>query len=123
MVSINNTASLQALDLDILTQYTQAIGGEALLGSVDIFEQQFPLYIDNLLSFYRQGDNKGVTEEAHKMKGAAGAVGLLRLAALSQKIQDSSAADWATNYPQYIQSIETCYAADVVELREYLTSC
>lgn len=123
MASLNNVALSEALDLDILTQYTQAIGGQALLGSVDIFEQQFPLYIESLIGCHLKGDKKGVTEEAHKMKGAAGAIGLLRLGALSQKIQDSSASDWPDNYPDYIKNIQQHYAGDVVLLREYLDSC
>jgi two-component system aerobic respiration control sensor histidine kinase ArcB len=120
MASLNNAASSAALNLEILAQYTQAIGGQALLGSVDILEQHFPLYIESLVSYHQSGDNKLLVEEAHKMKGAAGSVGLLRMCELSQKIQDSSAADWADNYPEYIETIKLHYAGDVALLREYL---
>jgi len=120
MASLDNAAFAQALDLEILAQYTQAIGGQALLGSVDILEQHFPKYIESLVGYHQAGDNKLLVEEAHKMKGAAGSVGLLRLCQLSQKIQDSSAADWLANYPDYIASIELHYAGDVALLRQYL---
>ncbi|NRA85543.1 MAG: Hpt domain-containing protein [Gammaproteobacteria bacterium] len=122
MTSINSS-DLSVLDLDILTQYTQAIGGQALLGSVDIFEQQFPLYIDNLVACLQCGDIKGLTEEAHKMKGAAGAVGLFRLGALSNKLQNSNHVDWAQCHLDYIKGIKLYLKSDVDSLREYLLSC
>jgi len=120
MASLVNMAQVPALDLDILVQYTQAIGGQALLGSVDIFELHFPQYIDSLIAYHQADDKKLLVEEAHKMKGAAGSVGLRRLCQLSQKIQDNSAADWLDNYPDYIDSIKQYYAGDVAELRAYL---
>lgn len=116
-------ADLPALDLDILIQYTQVIGGQALMGSVDIFEQQFPLYINSLISYHQSGQSKSLTEEAHKMKGAAGAIGLFRLGAISQKLQQSDANDWQNNCKAYIEDIQLYYSNDVSTLKEYLLSC
>lgn len=108
------------LNLDILTQYTQAIGGQVLLGSVDIFSQQYPKYINDLIAFHDAGDTKSVAEQGHKMKGAAGAIGLARLGDWAQYIQSNEAQDWQVNYPKFIAKIEQNYQQDIATLRTYL---
>ena len=123
MMTSIKPAELSALDLDILTQYTEAIGGPALMGSVEIFEQQFPLYMSNLIDYHLSGELKQLAEEAHKMKGAAGAIGLLRLGAISQKLQLSDACDWQENCGGYIKDIQCYYSDDVKTLKAYLLSC
>jgi len=110
------------LNLDILTQYTQAIGGKALLGSVDIFAQQYPQYLSELLERHQDGDLKGVASQGHKMKGAAGAIGLDRLGEWAQQIQHHEAVGWQTFYPKFIAKIEQTYEQDIATLRSYLES-
>jgi len=114
--------STNVLDMDILNQYTQAIGGKALLGSVDVFAQQYPLYLSELLASHLAGDFKAVMEHGHKMKGAAGAIGLARLGHWAQYIQHNEAPEWRENLPQFIAKIEQCYQQDIATLRAYLES-
>lgn len=118
-----NLAFDQILELDILEQYTQAIGGQALLGSVDLFAQQYPQYLAILRTSFEKGDFKGAAEEGHKMKGAAGAIGLARLSQWAQLIQHSESTDWMTTTPKVITLLEQSYEADITSLRQYLVSC
>lgn len=115
-------AESTVLNLDILTQYTSAIGGKALLGSVDIFAQQYPLYLAELKTLQQEGDEKGVAAQGHKMKGAAGAIGLARLCEWAQYIQHNETQDWSQGYPKFISQIESCYEQDIATLRRYLES-
>lgn len=111
------------LNIDILSQYTQAIGGKVLLGSVDVFSQQYPQYLAQLKEAHIAGDLKEVAAQGHKMKGASGAIGLSRLGEWAQFIQHSEALDWPEYYPKFIEKIEQNYLQDIVELRRYLESC
>ncbi|MDP2560960.1 Hpt domain-containing protein [Psychrobium sp. 1_MG-2023] len=116
----NSLESDQILDLDILTQYTQAIGNDVLLISVNVFEQQYPQYVAELLAFQSAADHKEVAAQGHKMKGAAGAIGLHRLANWAQIIQHSEAESWNTTYPQAIELIEQYYQSDIDALKRFL---
>lgn len=110
----------QILELDILEQYTQAIGGQALLGSVDLFAQQYPQYLAILRAAFESGDYKSAAEEGHKMKGAAGSIGLARLSQWAQLIQHSESIDWMTTTPKVISLLEQSYEGDIASLRQYL---
>ncbi len=118
----SNLEATMVLDLDILNQYTQAIGGKVLLGSVDIFSQQYPQYLAELVAFQEAGDLISVAAQGHKMKGAAGAIGLARLGEWAQYIQHSEAADWHEHFPKFIEKIAQCYQQDIDTLRNYLES-
>jgi len=121
MTSETNLAYDQVLELDILEQYTQAIGGQALLGSVELFAQQYPQYLSVLRSHFENADYDLVAEEGHKMKGAAGAIGLARLGQWAQLIQQRDNEQWMANTPKVIELLETTYEADIDKLRQYLS--
>lgn len=116
-------ASDQILELDILEQYTQAIGGQALLGSVDLFAQQYPQYLAELRAAYNSGDYKLTAEHGHKMKGAAGAIGLARLSHWAQLLQQADAPQWTESAPLLIEKLSDSYQGDIEQLRQYLLSC
>lgn len=113
----------QVLELDILEQYTQAIGGQALMGSVDLFAQQFPQYLAELTSAFDAQDYKLTAEHGHKMKGAAGAIGLARLSQWAQMLQNRDNEQWLEEAPQIIDYLSTQYRGDIEKLRMYLSSC
>jgi len=120
MVLVNNLESTTVLDLELLGQYTQAIGGKALLGSVDVFLVQYPLYLAELVAFQLAGDSQAIKDQGHKMKGAAGAIGLVRLGLWAQYIQHDDGCDWQDNVPKYIAKIEQYYQHDIAVLRDHL---
>jgi two-component system aerobic respiration control sensor histidine kinase ArcB len=111
----------QVLELDILEQYTQAIGGQALLGSVDLFAQQYPQYLSILRGHFDNEQYELAAEEGHKMKGAAGAIGLARLGQWAEIIQNRDNDQWMINTPKIIQLLESLYESDIENLRQYLS--
>ena len=113
----------QVLELDILEQYTQAIGGQALMGSVDLFAQQFPQYLAELTAAFDAKDYQLTAEHGHKMKGAAGAIGLARLSQWAQMLQNRDNEQWLEEAPQVINYLSTHYSGDIDKLRTYLSSC
>lgn len=72
------------LDLPFLTDYASTVGKPVLLSSVDLFEKMMPDYMAVLDSNMIAKDQAGVVEEAHKIKGAAGSIGLRRLQHISR---------------------------------------
>ena len=117
----NETDLADVLDLDTLTQYKQAIGAEALLSSVDLFEQLYPEYLGLIEQALERQDNDVITSEAHKLKGATGSVGLLRLCKLAQKVQVSSTEDWDTQHPVWIAEIRERVSGDIALLKDWLS--
>lgn len=114
---------VQVLDLDILEQYTQAIGGKVLLGSVDLFAEQYPQYLKVLRQHYDNGDYDSTAAEGHKMKGAAGSIGLARLSLWGQMIQSRDQEQWVENTAKVIKLLESTYVSDIETLRSYLNNC
>jgi len=114
---------VQVLNLDILEQYTQAIGGKALLGSVGLFAEQYPEYLKTLKQHYDNGDYDLTASQGHKMKGAAGSIGLDRLGQWGQMIQDRDQEKWIENTSKIIQLLESTYVSDIETLRQYLNNC
>lgn len=116
----NQTELSEILDLGTLTQYKQAIGAEALLTSVELFEQLFPEYLGHMEQGLASQDESLITSEAHKLKGATGSVGLMRLCQLSQKIQVSSTDDWQSQHPVWIKQVRELISGDIALLKEWL---
>ncbi|WP_163931978.1 Hpt domain-containing protein [Paraferrimonas sp. SM1919] len=112
----------EILDLHTLEQYITAIGAATLLKSVVLFEGLMPEYIAKLESHYKAQEKKALCEEAHKFKGAAGSVGLLRLHMLAENLQHGEREQWQEQHPIWIEAILSNAQADLKLLSDYLNS-
>ena len=65
-------------------------------------------------------DKQGIVEEAHKIKSAAGAVGLKRIYQLAQQAQSPDLPAWQENIHDWVDSISAEYQGDLERLREWL---
>lgn len=74
--------------MSFLTDYADMVGKEVLVGAVELFEQMMPQYLQELDARLER-DREGVTSEAHKIKSAAGAIGLKRLHQLAKLAQSA----------------------------------
>ncbi|MFG0835537.1 aerobic respiration two-component sensor histidine kinase ArcB [Aeromonas bivalvium] len=108
------------LDLGFLTDYADTVGKGVLISSVDLFEQMMPDYMAVLDSNMTARDQAGVVEEAHKIKGAAGSIGLRRLQQLAQLIQSPDQPAWWENVEDWIESLRRAYPGDIARLRTWL---
>ncbi|SDI62488.1 HPt (histidine-containing phosphotransfer) domain-containing protein [Ferrimonas sediminum] len=114
-----NTASL---DLQTLDAYCSAIGAATLLKSVVMFEQMAPEYLQTMAAAMQCSDKPLLCSEAHKLKGAAGSVGLKRIQMLSQQLQCGDEPQWQAEHGQWYQDIESHLEEDIASLKAYLSA-
>ncbi|SIQ59233.1 PAS/PAC sensor hybrid histidine kinase [Aeromonas sp. RU39B] len=108
------------LDIGFLEDYAGAVGKSVLSSSVDLFEKMMPEYMAVLDSNMTARDQKGIAEEGHKIKGAAGSIGLHRIQQLGQQIQTTELPAWWENVEDWIETMRREYPADVARLRAWL---
>ncbi|ASA55174.1 aerobic respiration two-component sensor histidine kinase ArcB [Vibrio gazogenes] len=108
------------LDLDMLGAYVDIVGKQPVLDSIEMFETMMPDYLDILDSNMVAKDQNGIVSEAHKIKGAAGSIGLARIQAVAQKAQSPQAPAWWENITDWVEEIKTEYAQDIQCLRQWL---
>ncbi|PJZ02551.1 aerobic respiration two-component sensor histidine kinase ArcB [Pantoea rodasii] len=112
--------SRMLLDVEMLEQYIELVGPGLITQSLTMFEQMMPGYLDVLDSNMMARDQKGIAEEGHKIKGAAGSVGLLHLQKLAKQIQSPELPAWWDNVQEWIDELKHEWQHDVNVLREWV---
>ncbi|MFP2770940.1 aerobic respiration two-component sensor histidine kinase ArcB [Oceanisphaera sp. KMM 10153] len=112
----------QVLDTVFLTDYVDTVGAAILLSSVDMLDKMAGDYLSKLNGFMAEKDQDGIVEEAHKIKGAAGSVGLKRMQLLAQQIQSPDLPDWWQQLDARVNELNALLPADLVILRRWLES-
>ncbi|WP_413113002.1 aerobic respiration two-component sensor histidine kinase ArcB [Thaumasiovibrio sp. DFM-14] len=109
------------LDLDMLESYVDIVGSQPVLDSIAMFESLMPEYMAILDSNMTAKDQKGIASEAHKIKGAAGSIGLKQIQQIAQKAQspDEQPA-WWENINDWIEQIRSGYPYDIQMLKQWL---
>ncbi|MDE8753939.1 aerobic respiration two-component sensor histidine kinase ArcB [Pectobacterium polaris] len=108
------------LDIPMLEQYLDLVGPKLIHQSLEMFEQMVPGYLAILDSNMTARDEKGITEEGHKIKGAAGSVGLRHLQQVAQQIQTSSLPAWWDNVQEWVDELKHDWRHDVQVLRDWV---
>ncbi len=108
------------LDLDMLESYVDIVGTQPVLDSIEMFEQMMPDYIEVLDSNMTAKDQAGIVSEAHKMKGAAGSIGLKHIQGLAQKSQSPDLPAWWENIGDWVEEIKNSYQNDIQLLKQWL---
>lgn len=108
------------LDLTFLNEYAQMVGKPVLGQAVSLFEQMLPDYLAHLATNLTAKDQKGIVSEAHKLKSAAGAIGLKRLFELAQQAQSPDLPAWWENIGDWIDTIKRTAPKDLAELQQWL---
>ncbi len=67
-----NSKSEALLDIPMLEQYLELVGPKLITDGLAVFEKMMPGYVSVLESNLTAQDKKGIVEEGHKIKGAAG---------------------------------------------------
>ncbi len=109
------------LDLEMLESYIGIVGPDPMKESVKMFEELMPGYVDVLTSNLTAKDQKGIVSEAHKIKGAAGSVGLKHIQQIAQKAQTPDTPAWSENIADWVEEIKNEYQHDVQVLKEWLS--
>lgn len=115
-----NSLNEQRLDLEMLESYLSLVGVELVMKNVQMFDDLLPDYLALLEQAFADNNNKEIIEQAHKIKGAAGSVGLKALQTLSNKLQSPELATWQEEKEKWFDLIKKSYREDLALLRHWL---
>ncbi|EMZ77598.1 aerobic respiration two-component sensor histidine kinase ArcB [Escherichia coli] len=115
-----NSKSEALLDIPMLEQYLELVGPKLITDGLAGFEKMMPGYVSVLESNLTAQDKKGIVEEGHKIKGAAGAVGVRHLQQLGQQIQSPDLPAWEDNVGEWIEEMKEEWRHDVEVLKAWV---
>ncbi|MBN7821044.1 aerobic respiration two-component sensor histidine kinase ArcB [Bowmanella yangjiangensis] len=113
--------SESVLDLDMLQMLVDTIGAEMLSTSVNVFNQSIPQYMEILLTNLSAKDKDEVCAQAHKIKGAAGSVGLSRVQKIANQIQQGDHPAWWQNVYDWVEELQDTLKLDIQSLNNWLS--
>ncbi|MDN3609136.1 aerobic respiration two-component sensor histidine kinase ArcB [Vibrio ostreicida] len=108
------------LDLDMLESYIGIVGTQPVLDSIEMFEKMMPEYVEVLDSNMIAKHQSGIVSESHKIKGAAGSIGLKHIQKVAQKAQSPDLPAWWKNIDDWVEEIKNEYRNDISTLKEWL---
>ncbi|EON5866419.1 aerobic respiration two-component sensor histidine kinase ArcB [Escherichia coli] len=115
-----NSKSEALLDIPMLEKYLELVGPKLITDGLAVFEKMMPGYVSVLESNLTAQDKKGIVEEGHKIKGAAGSVGLRHLQQLGQQIQSPDLPAWEDNVGEWIEEMKEEWRHDVEVLKAWV---
>ncbi|WP_410013376.1 aerobic respiration two-component sensor histidine kinase ArcB [Sodalis sp. C49] len=113
-------AAQAILDTAMLEQYLDLVGPSLIYQGLEMFEKMMPGYMTLLSTNMTARDRHGIAEEGHKIKGAAGSIGLLHLQQLAQQIQSPELPAWWDNVQEWVDELGQEWRNDVQTLREWV---
>ena len=108
------------LDLPMLEQYIELVGPKLIYDGLEMFEKMMPGYLSVLESNLTARDQKGIVEEGHKIKGAAGSIGLRHLQQLAQQIQSPDLPAWWDKVGDWVDELKQEWTHDVAVLKQWV---
>lgn len=110
------------LDEEMLSELLAFLPASVMLDNVALFAKMMPDYLQILDSNMTAKNRDGIVSEAHKIKGAAGSVGLKRIQHLSQQVQSPELPAWWDNIDDWVELIKSQYQSDIIELKKWIAS-
>jgi len=116
--SLEDTTEIETLfDKPMILELLEFLPTSVMLDNIALFEKMMPDYMQVLESNMVAKGQKGIVSEAHKIKGAAGSVGLKRIQELAQKIQSPDLPAWWDNIDDWVELIKSNYERDIADLK------
>ena len=115
-----NSKSEALLDIPMLEQYLELVGPKLITDGLAVFEKMMPGYMSVLESNLTARDQKGIVEEGHKIKGAAGSIGLRHIQQLGQQIQTPDLPAWSDNVAEWVEEMKSEWQNDVAVLKAWV---
>jgi two-component system aerobic respiration control sensor histidine kinase ArcB len=122
VTTTDSNKSSSVLDTDMLQQYIELVGPQLITDGLAVFEKMMPGYLAVLESNLTARDQKGIVEEGHKIKGAAGSIGLRHIQQLGQQIQSPDLPAWWDNVGEWVEEMKTEWQQDVATLKAWVAS-
>jgi two-component system aerobic respiration control sensor histidine kinase ArcB len=108
------------LDLELLQMLVDTIGHEMVRTSVKVFQENIPEYLDILQISLSANEKDEVCSQAHKIKGAAGSVGLARVQKIANEIQQGDHPAWWQNVHDWVEQLNQAATQDLQKLVNWL---
>ncbi|MEC7699226.1 MAG: aerobic respiration two-component sensor histidine kinase ArcB [Pseudomonadota bacterium] len=115
----NKTLS-NILDMDLLQMLVDTIGDEMVRASVKVFQEKMPEYMEILQLSLSADEKSEVCSQAHKIKGAAGSVGLARVQRIANQIQQNDHPTWWENVHDWVEELQMAVQHDMKALHDWL---
>lgn len=109
------------LDLDLLQMLVDTIGEDMVRTSVKVFQEKMPEYMEILQLNLSADEKSEVCSQAHKIKGAAGSVGLARVQRIANQIQQGDHPAWWQNVHDWVEELQMAVQQDMVMLTDWLS--
>ncbi len=119
------TDTSTSINVQMLKELLEILDIELLKKNLHLFEDTMPVYLkelDDIYAQYRLDSSLApqVASVAHKIKGAAASVGLLKIQELMQNAQQDDKAEWQTHIQTWIEELHESWQENVAELEEWL---
>lgn len=122
VTNVDDSKSQALLDIPMLEQYLDLVGPKLINDGLAVFEKMMPGYLSVLESNLTARDQKRVVEEGHKIKGAAGSIGLRHLQQLGQQIQSPDLPAWWDNVGEWVEEMKQEWQHDVAVLKAWVAN-
>lgn len=111
-----------ALDMELLEMLLDTIGIDMMQNSLTVFEQMMPNYLELLQLSLSAKEKSEVCSHAHKIKGAAGSVGLSAVQKIANKIQQGDHPAWWQNVYDWVEELQQAYEHDLLKLKDWMAA-
>lgn len=108
------------MDTELVTTLADTIGAEMVTTSLAVFEEKIPEYLEILQTNLTAKEKDEVCSQAHKIKGAASSLGLIRIQRIANEIQQGDHPAWWENVNEWVDDLEAAIANDVDVLKAWM---
>lgn len=116
----NTKKASAVLDMELLEMLLDTIGIDMMYTSLEVFEEMMPNYLELLQLSLTAKEKDEVCSHAHKIKGAAGSVGLTGVQKIANQIQQGDHPAWWQNVYDWVEDLNTAYQQDLIELKVWM---
>ena len=116
------TSEITLFNEVMLKELMEFLPMSVMLDNVKLFETLMPEYLSILDSHMVAKNQKGIVSKSHKIKGAAGSVGLKRIQSLANKVQSPDLPAWWNNIDDWVELIKLQYQNDIIELKRWIVA-
>ncbi|MBE1286150.1 MAG: aerobic respiration two-component sensor histidine kinase ArcB [Alteromonadaceae bacterium] len=108
------------MDTELVRTLADTIGAEMVTTSLAVFEEKIPEYLEILQTNLAAKAKDEVCSQAHKIKGAASSLGLIRIQRIANEIQQGDHPAWWENVNEWVDDLEAAIANDVGVLKAWM---
>jgi len=118
--ALSSSETSERIDTEMLQQYLSLVGPSLIYDGLAMFEKMMPDYLEVLDSNMLAKDQHEIAEQGHKIKGAAGAIGLKHLQRIAQQIQSPELPAWWDNVQDWVDELHSSWQKDIEIMKAWL---